>query len=224
MRTECQRHALERLALKTVAKDVRPGDGEATIGRSQRRYLHATGRENLSPRAVGAQPRPACAAERQHRCARFDDMRSIRCLKTQSSLLVPTTPSMSEHQLYAHRVQPSQPRPQQGRCLEGFWKYATAGADKSLLPQRLAPVAQGARRKCFDSSFQMRHRLAVADEELRQRFAVREVEPAASGHQKFAARGRHRIIDGDMRATLREHFGRHQAGGASADDRDVLCG
>src|SRR6267142_2258883 len=47
-----------------------------------------------------------------------------------------------------------------------------------FLPQRVAPVAQGARRECFDGSFQMRHRLAVPSKELRQRLAMREVQPA----------------------------------------------
>ena len=73
------------------------------------------------------------------------------------------------------------------------------------------------------AAFEMRHRLAVAREELRQRLAMREVEPASPGHQEFAAGRRHRVVDGDVRAALREHFGRHQAGGAGADDGDVFC-
>ena len=72
------------------------------------------------------------------------------------------------------------------------------------------------------AAFEMRHRLAVAREELRQRLAMREVEPASPGHQELAAGGRHRVVDGDVGTALREHFGRHQAGGAGADDGDVL--
>ena len=198
VRTECQRHALERLALEAVAKNIGPGDGEAGIGRPQRRYLHALGGERLRPCAVGAQPRPACAAERQHGRARLDDVRSIRRLKTQTALLVPAGPAVTQRQSHAHRVQPPQPGPQQGRCLERFWKYPAAGADKGFLPQRLAPVAQRLRRERFDGGCEMRHRLAVAREELRQRFAMREVEPASPGHQELAAGGRHRVVDGDV--------------------------
>src|ERR1051325_7029638 len=41
--TECQRHTLERLPLETVAKDIRPDNGETGIGRAQRRYFYAFG-------------------------------------------------------------------------------------------------------------------------------------------------------------------------------------
>ena len=75
VRAKRQRDALERLALKAVAKDVGPGDGEAAIGRLQRRYRHALGGERFHPCAVGAEPRPACAAERQHGGARIDRAR-----------------------------------------------------------------------------------------------------------------------------------------------------
>src|SRR5206468_9977809 len=105
MRTECQRHALERLSLEAVAKDVRPGDGEAGIGRAQRRYLHAIGDKRFDPCAVGAQPRPACAAERQYRRPRLGELRAIRRLKPQTALLVPATPAVTQRQPYAHRLQ-----------------------------------------------------------------------------------------------------------------------
>src|SRR5215207_347938 len=150
MRTEGQRHTLERLALEAVAKDVRPGDGEAGIGRAQRRYLHAFGCERFGPCAVGAQPRPACAAERQYRRARLDELRSIRRLKTQAALLVPAGPAVTQRQFYAQRIQPPQPRAQQGRCLEGLWKHPAAGADEGLLAQRFAPVTQRLWRERFD--------------------------------------------------------------------------
>ena len=49
VRTERQRDALERLALEAVAEDIGPGDGEAAIGRPQRRYLHAFRGEQFRP-------------------------------------------------------------------------------------------------------------------------------------------------------------------------------
>jgi hypothetical protein len=119
-------------------------------------------------------------------------------------------------------IEPPQPGTQQRRGLEAFRKHAAAGADESFLPQRVAPVAQGAWRECFDSRLQMRHRLAVAREKRRQRLAMGEVQPATSGHQEFSARRRHRVEDGDTPAALRQHFRRHQPGRAGADDGDLV--
>ncbi len=72
------------------------------------------------------------------------------------------------------------------------------------------------------AALKMRLGFAVARKELRQRLAMGQVEPAASGHQELAASGRHCVVDGDGSAALREHFGRHQAGGTGTDDRDVF--
>ena len=48
-----------------------------------------------------------------------------------------------------------------------------------------------------------------------------EVEAAAPGQQKFPPDRRHPVIDGDARAALRQHLGRHQAGRAGADHGNV---
>ena len=66
--------------------------------------------------------------------------------------------------------------------------------------------------------------MTVVSQKLRQRFAVREVEAAAPGHQKFAAGGKHGIVDGDLGAAVRQHLSRHQPGGAGSDDSDVALG
>ena len=219
---ERQRDALQRLALKTVAKDVGPGDGEAAIGRPQRRYRHALRGERLRPCAIGPEPRPACAAERQHGRAGFDRALAVGRLKRQTAVVVPAGPAVAQRELHAHGIQPPQPRPQQRRGLERFRKHPAAGADEGRLPQRFAPFAQGIRRKCLDRGREMRHRFAVAREKCRQRFAVGQIEPAAPGHQELAAGGRHRVIDGDAGAALRQHLGRHQPGRTGADDGDVV--
>ncbi len=138
------------------------------------------------------------------------------------AILTPAGPAMAQLQLHAHRVEPPQPGAQQRRSLERFRKNAAAGTDEGRLPQRIAPCAQAIRRKCFDRSRELRHRFAVAREKLRQRLAVREVEPATPGHQEFAAGRRHRIIDCYVGAALRQHLGRHQPGRTGADDGDVV--
>ena len=95
---------------------------------------------------------------------------------------------MANSELQALRIEPSQPGAQQGRGLEPFRKHPPAGADKSRLSQGLAPFAQAIWRKGFDCGFQPRLCFAIAREKLMQRFAVREVEPAAPGHQEFPPR------------------------------------
>src|ERR1700733_12356213 len=47
---------------------------------------------------------------------------------------------------------------------------------------------------------------------------MREVEPAPPRHQKFSSHRRHRVVDRDGGAILRQRLGRDQAGRACADD------
>jgi hypothetical protein len=78
-------------------------------------------------------------------------------------------------------------------------------------------------RKCFDRGGEPRHRFAISRKEIRQRFAVREVEAATAGQQELAAGRRHPLVDCDARATLRQHLGRHQTGRSAADDGNVTA-
>ena len=73
------------------------------------------------------------------------------------------------------------------------------------------------RWKGRDRGRQPRPRLSVAGEERRQRFAVGEIESAASGHQEFTPRRRHGVEDGDLGAALNQHFRRHEPGRAGSD-------
>ena len=61
---ECD--ALERLTFEAVAEHIRPFCNEAAVCRLQRRNGHAGARQHIDPRPVRSQPRPACAAEREH--------------------------------------------------------------------------------------------------------------------------------------------------------------
>ena len=67
----------------------------------------------------------------------------------------------------------------------------------------------------------MRKRRAEPLEKLRQILAVGEIEPAAPGHQQFAAEGRHAVVNGDRQPGLRETLGRHEAGGTATDHGDT---
>src|SRR5450432_3057415 len=101
------------MALKTVAENVGPGDGEPAIRGPERRYRYARRRKNIHPRPVGPEPRPTRAAQREHGRARIDRTLSVGCLKQQMTILVPTGPTMAQLELHTDRVQPPQPRPQQ---------------------------------------------------------------------------------------------------------------
>src|SRR6201982_296688 len=48
-----------------------------------------------------------------------------------------------------------------------------------------------------------------------------EIEPAAPGHQEFAAGRRHGVIHRHAAAALRQRFRRHQPGGAGTDDGGI---
>jgi hypothetical protein len=61
-----KRGSLERLAFETIAKNIGPGDRKSAIGWPQRRYRHTLSGERFHPSAIGPEPRPACAAEREH--------------------------------------------------------------------------------------------------------------------------------------------------------------
>ena len=145
VRAERQRDALERLALEAVAKNVGPGDGEAAIGRPQRRYRDALGRERFHPRPVGAEPRPACAAERQHGRAGVDGALSVGRLKQQMAVLIPAGPAMAQRELHARCESSRRSHARSsGEALNAFGKHPAAGADEGRLPQRLAPLRASA--------------------------------------------------------------------------------
>ncbi len=63
--------------------------------------------------AVGAEPRPACAAERQHGRAGIDGALPVRRLKQQTAFVIPAGPAVAQLELHAHGVEPPQPRAQQ---------------------------------------------------------------------------------------------------------------
>ena len=222
VRAERQRNALERLAFKAIAEDIGPGDGEAAIGGPQRRDRHAFRARAFHPCAVGAEPRPAGAAEREHGRVRFDAASPRPAFRTQdvrrSSQPVQRwrsancTPIASSRRSHARS---------KGEALNACGKTRPLEPTKVGCPSASLHSRNASRRKRRDRGFEMRHRAAVARQELRQRLAVRQVEPAAPGHQELAAGRRHRVIDRDAGAALGQHFGRHQPGRTGADDGDL---
>src|SRR5467141_2781671 len=196
------------MTFKTVAKDIGPGNGKTAIGGPERRYRDALRAKGFHPRTIGPEPWPACTAKRQHGCACLDTALSFGSLKQQAAIVIPAGPAMPQRELYPHGVEPPQPRAQQWRGLERLREYPAAGTDEGRLPQRFAPFAQIIWRQCTDRRRKALLRRAVAREKRGQRFAVGQIEPATSGHQKLAARRRHRVKNRDALAGLRQHLSR----------------
>ena len=164
--TERQRDALQRLAFEAIAEDVGPRDGEAAIGRHERRDRHALRGKRSPPtrrpiRAAASSRRRAPARSRRASTARV----SIRRLKRKTPVASQPVQRCRNANCTPDRIEPPQPRPQQRRRLEGLRKHPAAGADEGRLPQRVAPGAQRVGRKCLDRGCEMRRRLAVARRE-----------------------------------------------------------
>ena len=86
--------ALERLPGKTLAQQLRPADHKAAIGRFQRRGPDAFGGEQWDPAAIGAKPRPARAAKRQHAGARRHHLLACRGTEQQRAVVAPAVPAV----------------------------------------------------------------------------------------------------------------------------------
>src|SRR5437868_1227562 len=106
MRAERQCYALERLALETIAEDIRPGDGETAVGGTKRRYCHPPALERFHPGPVGPQPRPACATERQHRRRSLDHRLAVGYLKRKAAVVLPAGPAVAQGEPHARGIQP----------------------------------------------------------------------------------------------------------------------
>ena len=125
-------------------------------------------------------------------------------------------------------AQPLQPRAQQRRGLHLGRKHAARRADKGFDAQPRRPFARGVGPEVAQP---IRHGVGlrtVATDEGGQRLGMRQVEPALARQQELAADGGHGIEHIHRDACAGEHLGRHQAGGAGADDEawgvgGVMC-
>jgi hypothetical protein len=107
--------------------------------------------------------------------------------------------------------------------------FISAGKTRPELPTKVLtpsprprPAGRPARR--------LEHRLdlgpaaAVAPGEGLEGFRMGDVEPALAGQQELAAHRGHGVEDVHLHAARGQGLGRHQAGGAAADDGDVEGG
>ncbi len=202
-----------------------PGEMQRAIGWSQRRQRDSRLGEGASPAAIRSKPRPGGAAEREDggvgrdlkRCARGVAEFQPAPLSEADEIM----PHLEDHALSA---EPCEERAQQGRSLEAFGKDPAARADKSLLAEPGAELAQVLRREGAQMRLEPRRGRAIARQERIERLAMGEVQPAAPGHQEFARRTGHMIENLDARAGARERLGRGEASGSGAEDGAIGSG
>src|SRR5262245_25257706 len=129
---------------------------------------------------------------------------------------------MPQLECHPHRVEAAEPRTEQGRCFHGLREHTAARSHEGRLTKLSAERAQIIGRKRLDRQSEPRLRATVALEELFNGLAVRQIKTATSRKQKLAADGRHLIVDGDARSTMRQHVARHQSGGPASDNGYVM--
>ena len=209
-----------RFTGKTRAEDIAPVNVETAIGGAERGKRHAFLRQRRNPCGIGAETRPACAAERQKNGIGLDGDLALRCRENQV-LTGKTRPAMPRPDGHPLRLQPGKPCPQQRRGLHDGGKDPARGADERFLPQPLRPIAQHIRRKIIESGAQPRFRIAEPVTEAVVIFGMGDVEAGFSGHQQFTRHGRHRLEHRHGMACGRKHLGRHQPRRSAADNRDL---
>src|SRR5271165_3369310 len=213
-----QRDVLERRAGEAVADPRRPFDDEAAIGGFQRRNLDSRGPERLDPAAVGAEPRPGAAAEREHRGARLDDFLTGSAGKPQRVAVAEADEARARNELDPELAETPEPRAQERRRLEALREHAPARAYEGLFTQLRGPGAQRLGREGLDRRPQPAGGGAVAGQKPIERLGMGEVQSAATGKQELARRARARVVDDHPPPRPRDLFRRHQPCRAGADD------
>src|SRR5208337_3645164 len=192
----------------------------AAIGGFQRRNLDSRGPERPDPAAVGAEPRPGAAAEREHRGARLDDF-----------LAGSADEARARNELDAELAETPEPGAQERRRLEAFREHAPARANEGLFTELRGPGAQRLGREGLDRRPQPLGGGSVAGQKPIERLGMGEVKSAATGKQELARRARACVVDDDPPPRPRDLFRRHQPRRAGADDeagtrfvpRHALC-
>ncbi len=100
-------------------------------------------------------------------------------------------------------------------------EHPAGAADKGLDAQLMNPAAQRVGVEAAQQRRDLRCAFGVAREERRVRFGMGDVHAADPGQQELAPHRGHAVVQVDTHTGLAQHFGGHQAGGATADDDDV---
>ena len=115
-------------------------------------------------------------------------------------------------------LQTGPPGAQERRGFHRLGEDPAAGADKSLRIQPIGPAAQIGRAESVQIGFEPARPVAITLIEGRPVFGVRQVKPAAAGHEQFPPQRRHAFEDVHAVPASREMLCGDQAGGAAADN------
>ena len=113
------------------------------------------------------------------------------------------------------------PGAQQRRGFHVGWKHPAGAADKGFDAQVMNPLAQRVGAEGPQQRCNLWRTFGVAREKGRVGFGVGDVHAADTGQEEFSSHRRHAVVQVDVDASLAQHFGRHQTGGAAADDGDA---
>ena len=150
---ERQGDALQRLAGMTFEM-IRPGDQKPQLDGLSGAIATPACVSASGPSAVGAKPRPARTAERQHGRVSVDRDRAVRRRKRQAPRLVPSGPVMPQRKPHAGRVEPRSHARNSGEAFMATRKHPPARSDEGRLSELCAPRAQRIRRKRLDGGAQ----------------------------------------------------------------------
>ena len=220
MLPQSQRDTLEGRTGKAFTESLAPADFAAHIGRRERGDRDTRLAQRHGPGAIGAEPGPGRAAQRQQRRCRADPYFPLGRLEDEPVRPVEADEAVACLQGDAHPGQPGEPDARQRRGLEALGKDPPARSDEGRLAERNAPIAQMCRREACDRLHELRRRRAITREKDVLGFAMRQIEPAAPGKQEFARGRRHALVDHHRTATLGENLRCHQPSRAGADDGD----
>ncbi len=217
---EAQRDTLQRRA-RMPREMRRPGQHEADIGRREGHKRHA--RQQRRPATIRAQPRPGGTTECQHHRIRRESRLTLRRREARRGALQPD-PAMPRAQLHTQPAEPPHPGAQQRRGLQRLREDAARTPNEGLDAKPLAPGDQRRGRKGAHRVQQHRRLRPVVRQEGIERLGMRQVQPAAPGHQEFPGGRRHMVEDRHRGTCLGERLRRNQPCRPRPDHRDFHHG
>ena len=214
-------HRLDRHAGEACGEVFAPGHVEAAVRGLQRSDRHRGLRQPALPGAVGAQLRPAAAAQGQHHGGGLGRAFAVGRLETQARS-VDADATVIHVQSQALVAQAPYPAAQQRRGLHVGRKDASRAALEGFDAESGRPGAQGFGVEIAQPGFERFARGTVAPEQAVEGFAVGQVEPALAGQQELATDRALGFVEVHRNAGGEGGFGGHQTGRSATDDGDAI--
>ena len=247
---ECAAELVERAAFETILRDEQlsrdgalaragrdvfqrlpgarphrrgPRTFPATIRRSERRNGDPELLQDRRPGTVGTRLRPRPATQRENhgiRLVRYERVFGPREIELPARAGAQAGPAVPHGKLHAARPQPLHPAAQQRGRFQRARIDATGRGDEGFHTQPIRPRAQSRGIEVREQRRPARG-VGVARGEKCARLVLRQVQPAATSHEKLATDRRLRVVERDPRAARRGDFRRAQTCRTAADDCNV---